>query len=201
MTSWDMLYRYLRNAFPNEFYHKNIKITSFNLNDVRVIVYFEGDRKEEKCDLLVGADGFGSTIGAQIFPKILPTYAGYIAWRGVVNEHDVSPKMLDLFSNNFTFFMGQKTHILCYLIPGQNGESTEGSRRLNWVWYVNATKGDELKEVLTDRNGITKEFSIPSGMVNEEFIKKTKFSRRTCSTGNISTVDTCYKRSFHTSNL
>ena len=129
---------------------------------------------EEKCDLLVGADGAGSTTRHQIFPKVLPTYAGYVAWRGLVNESEASSKLLALFSNNFTFFIGRKMHIMCYLIPVPNGEVSVERRRLNWVWYVNAPKGDKSDEVLTDKDGILREFSVPYGMVSEEVLKKQK---------------------------
>ncbi len=172
MTSWDMLYRQLRDVFPNELYHNESKMTSFEQKEDHVIVNFEGNVKEEICDLLVGADGSGSTIRHQIYPEILPTYAGYIAWRGLVNENEVSSQVLDLFSNKFTFFIGKKTHILCYLIPGPNGELSEGRRRLNWVWYVNVPKGNMLNEVLTDKGGILREFSVPYGMVNEDVVMK-----------------------------
>jgi hypothetical protein len=82
---------------------------------------------------------------------------------------------LDLFSNKFTFFFGNKTHILCYLIPGPDGELSVGRRLLNWVWYVNVPlHGDGLKYLMTHLNGIERHFSVPQGMVDEEIVKKQK---------------------------
>jgi 2,6-dihydroxypyridine 3-monooxygenase len=71
-----------------------------------MVVNFIGDSKEKECDLLVGADGAGSTVRHQLFTQVLPHYAGYVAWRGLVSEDTVSPKVLDIFLNKFTFFIG-----------------------------------------------------------------------------------------------
>jgi 2,6-dihydroxypyridine 3-monooxygenase len=176
MTSWGLLYRILRHVFPNKHYHNDRKMTSFEQKkDDNIVVNFKGDSKEKECDLLVGADGAGSTVRHQLLPQVLPHYAGYVAWRGLVSEDTVSPKVLDIFLNKFTFFIGQKTHILCYLIPGSNGELSIGRRRLNWVWYVNApVHTNILKKIMTDKNGKLQAFSVPQGMVNEDSIKEQK---------------------------
>jgi 2-polyprenyl-6-methoxyphenol hydroxylase-like FAD-dependent oxidoreductase len=46
------------------------------------------DGREERGDLLVGADGLNSAIRAQLFGEERPVYAGYTAWRGVVEAGD-----------------------------------------------------------------------------------------------------------------
>jgi 2,6-dihydroxypyridine 3-monooxygenase len=105
----------------------------------------------------------------------LPSYAGYVVWRGLVNENKVNSKVLDTFSNKFTFFIGKKTHILCYLIPGPNGELSEGMGWLNWIWYANTSlKNGTLKKVMADKNGVVRALSVPTGMVNEDIVKEQK---------------------------
>lgn len=49
-----------------------------------VRVFLE-DGAERSADLLVGADGIHSTIRGELFGHEKPVYAGYTAWRGIVN--------------------------------------------------------------------------------------------------------------------
>lgn len=171
MTSWDTLYRQLRSAFPDERYHQNCKLVSLARDEDRVITRF-ADGREEVCDLLVGADGANSACRRQLLPDVVPHYAGYVAWRGVVDERDVSPVVAELFVDKFTFFQAPHTHILCYLIPGTGGELSPGKRRLNWVWYWNVPEGEPLQRVLTDRTGLFRDYSVPQGTIRPELVEE-----------------------------
>ncbi len=163
MTSWDMLYRKLREKFPDDHYHTEAHFQRFDNNE-RIVAHFDGGRTEE-CDLLIGADGPGSLVRQQLLPEIVAEYAGYVAWRGVVPEAE-QPELAREFAGRFTFFQAPHTHILCYVIPGLGGVVTPGQRRLNWVWYINAVPGPELDRVLTDKDGRRLEFSVPQGFVS-----------------------------------
>jgi 2,6-dihydroxypyridine 3-monooxygenase len=163
MTSWDLLYRKLRAAVPDDCYHPGVRLVGFETTNDKMMARFEGGR-EEACDLLVGADGPGSTVRQQLLPSVRSEYAGYVAWRGVVSEHQ-APDLAAEFAERFTFFQAPHTHILCYLIPGPDGSLTPGQRRLNWVWYLNAAPGDALDRVLADKDGRRRQFSVPQGFV------------------------------------
>jgi 2-polyprenyl-6-methoxyphenol hydroxylase-like FAD-dependent oxidoreductase len=167
MTSWDLLYRKLRAAFGDEHYHAGVRLASFDPTDGKVTARFDGGQKVA-CDLLVGADGPGSTVRQQLLPSVRSEYAGYVAWRGVVLEHQ-APDLAAEFADRFTF-QAPHTHILCYLIPGLDGSLQPGQRRLNWVWYLNAASGNELDRVLTDKDGRRREFSVPQGMVAADML-------------------------------
>jgi 2-polyprenyl-6-methoxyphenol hydroxylase-like FAD-dependent oxidoreductase len=107
MTSWDTVYRQLRDALPNNLYHNGKKLTSFEQNRDNVAIAFE-DGHSERCDLLVGADGPSSTIRQQLLPHVFPKYSGYVAWRGVIDENKVPIDIVQFFANKFTFFHGKK---------------------------------------------------------------------------------------------
>jgi hypothetical protein len=59
------------------------------------------------------------------------------------------------------------SHILCYLIPSESGNTEAGQRRLNWVWYWN-TSEKELVPLLTDAEGIRRAYAIPPGSLHPE---------------------------------
>jgi len=171
MISWDMLYRQLRSAFPDENYHQDSKLVNFEQDENQAIARF-ADKREEKFDLLIGADGANSTCRRQLLPDVVPDYAGYVAWRGIVDECDVSPAVAEVFVDKFTFFQALHSHILCYLIPGTSGELSPGKRRLNWVWYWNVPEGEPLQRVMTDRTGLFRGYSLPPGTIRPELVEE-----------------------------
>lgn len=57
--------------------------TSFHQDNAQVWAHLASG-EEVAGDLLVGADGLRSTVRAQLFGAAPPRYAGYTAWRGVV---------------------------------------------------------------------------------------------------------------------
>jgi 2-polyprenyl-6-methoxyphenol hydroxylase-like FAD-dependent oxidoreductase len=88
-----------------------------------------------------------------------------------VAENEAGADLLKVFANHFTFQQLPHSHILCYLIPGANGELDAGLRRLNWVWYWNVPEAC-LAELMTGSDGQTRDFSVPPGQVQPELIKR-----------------------------
>ncbi len=169
MTAWNTVFRQLREAFPDEQYHQGHKLTGFEQDEHEVIARFENGR-EEPCDVLVGADGIDSAVRHQLLPDVIPQYAGYVAWRGVVEEDAVPSAVADVFAEKFTFFQMPHSHILCYLVPGAGGELAVGKRRLNWVWYWNVPQGEPLHALLTDTAGQLHHYSVPPGAVSKDLL-------------------------------
>ena len=94
-----------------------------------------------------------------------------MAWRGVVAESEAGCDLLETFGDHFTFQQMRRSHILCYLIPGANGETEPGARRLNWVWYWNVAEA-ALPDFMTGRDARVRDFSVPPGQMREELVEQ-----------------------------
>lgn len=170
MTSWGLLYTWFKRSFPEENYHFGHEVEKIEDHGSSVAAHFKRGG-EATADLLIAADGFRSGIRNFLLPEVQPTYAGYVAWRGVVPEGDLSAAVLEAFDDKFTFFQMPESHILCYLIPSETGSTEVGQRRLNWVWYWNHTEA-ELDPVLTDATGTRRAYAIPPGALHPDQERK-----------------------------
>lgn len=171
-TSWSSLYGALRRRLAPDRYHLGAELIGFEQDADRVVArlrMIEGRRTVERdvaADLLIGADGRGSAVRGIVSPSVEPTYAGYIAWRGIVDEAVLPPEATETLSGRFAFFEYPNAHILGYLIPGADDAVEPGRRRYNWVWYRNEAE-DHLAERLTDRDGRVRQASLPPGAMPE----------------------------------
>lgn len=161
-TSWDAVYRRLRDAFPDERYHMGRSTLGIDPYDESVSVHFESTETVD-ADLAVIAEGGQSSTRGELLSEVEPEYAGYVAWRGVVPEDAAPAAVREQFVDSFTFHQGSDNLVLGYPIPGPDGETGNGERRLNWVWYDNVRNRDERRRLLTDEDTTQHEFSVPPG--------------------------------------
>src|SRR4051812_22155280 len=89
VSSFDALYRDLSTRLDPARHRLGCAVDGFEIEDDGVAVRL-GDGTVERCDLLVCADGIGSRARRALLPGVEPQYAGYVAWRGSVVEHDLS---------------------------------------------------------------------------------------------------------------
>ena len=89
-TSWARLYSVLSAAFPEERVRRGVALTGFAEDHDGVTAHL-ADGSEVRGDMLIGADGVRSTVRRQMFPDVDLVYAGYIAWRGTVEEAALTP--------------------------------------------------------------------------------------------------------------
>ncbi|EDT38373.1 FAD binding domain-containing protein [Burkholderia ambifaria] len=165
-TAWNVIYTALKRALPAGVVHAGETFARLDSNGACVTAHFASGRAEH-ADLLVGADGGRSSVRAQLLPDTQPTYAGYVAWRGLVDEHDLPDQVLRVLRNRFTFQQGDAHLFLTYLVPGRDGTVEPGKRHVNWVWYRRLSY-DKLPELFLSRDGTQRDGSLPPGAMRDD---------------------------------
>jgi 2,6-dihydroxypyridine 3-monooxygenase len=80
------------------------------------------------------------------------------------------------------------SHILVYPIPGLDGSVAKGERLINFVWYRNYLEGEEIGDLLTDRDGRLRSLSLPPGMVADHHEGEARATAAARLPGNIAEV-------------
>jgi 2-polyprenyl-6-methoxyphenol hydroxylase-like FAD-dependent oxidoreductase len=87
------------------------KLTGFDQDGDGVTARF-ADGREERGDLLIGADGVNSAVRAQVLGDGKPRYAGYAGWRAIVDYEadlgsnpEVRPGLFRLYSGRGSWFL------------------------------------------------------------------------------------------------
>lgn len=168
VTSWDHVFRMLRDAFPREYYHSGKDLNLIEVREDKVIAYFF-DGTHAEGEVLIGADGFRSTVRGQILPEVQPLYAGYVAWRGLVNEQALSETARKDLFDCLAFCLPPGEQMLGYPVAGPDNDLRVGRRRYNFVWYRTATEA-QLKDLLTDESGHTHPISIPPRLLRRDVV-------------------------------
>jgi 2-polyprenyl-6-methoxyphenol hydroxylase-like FAD-dependent oxidoreductase len=143
-----------------------------------------------EADLLIGADGFRSTVRSAIMPGLEPGYAGYIAWRGMVEETELSPALhAEIFERQLDRAEGPEYEVLhsyglpegefmtIYPVPGHDNDVRRGHRRSNYVWY-HPLAPEQVAELCTDATGHCHGTAIPPHLIRAEAIAEMRATAR-----------------------
>lgn len=173
ISSWNTIYRGLLSDFGEDGYHLRKEVIGFSQSQDEVRVRFS-DGQEAGADLLVAADGINSLARTILNPEVSPSYAGYVAWRGTIPESDLSPAAAEELKNAMVYCLMPTGHALAYAIPSQSGNLAPGQRLMNLVWYYNCLEGGPLDDLLTDREGIRRPWSVPPGYVRSDVLSRVR---------------------------
>ena len=152
MTSWGLIYRFLREQLPNSCYHNGVVLEVLKQGSMRCeAIFSDGTRVES--DWLIGADGTWSTVRRLAAPWVRINYCGYYIWRGLIHECLIPAEVLKELQGLMAFGMAPGGHWLGYLVAGPEDQLEPGERCYNWAWY---RSGEEsvLHNLLTDAEGV-----------------------------------------------
>ncbi|MDB5514409.1 MAG: 2-polyprenyl-6-methoxyphenol hydroxylase [Tardiphaga sp.] len=167
LTSWSSVFNLLLAAFPPANYHLGVELLDISeAADGAVAVLSNGERVA--ADLIVGADGVRSRVRGLTAPDIVPSYGGYVAWRGIIDETGLSAEFMATTFDRFSFCFPPGGQFIGYPLLGQDGSTNRGGRRYNFLWYTH-TPADDLEGLMTDESGERHE-SIPPPLIRKASI-------------------------------
>lgn len=167
LTAWGRLYHLLKAALPAELYRFGAGLRDFAQNASGVAATL-ADGSQLHGDILVGADGIRSTIRQRLLPQVRPTYAGYVAWRGLTDEAVLSPPTHRALFERFGFCLPPGEQMLGYPVAGTGDNLVPGHRRFNFVWYRPADEQTQLPDLLTDAQGCRHDDGIPPQLIRDD---------------------------------
>lgn len=172
LSGWSRLYRALLDALPEDAYRFGKRLTHVAQDESAVTAMF-ADGSSERGDLLVGADGVRSTVRAQFLPDVEPIYAGYVAWRAVLDEAEVPPALWREVVELYAFCLPEGEQLISYAVPGRDNDTAVGRRAYNIIWY-RPTDAATLADISTDAEGRTHAAGIPPPLIRPEVIARIK---------------------------
>jgi 2,6-dihydroxypyridine 3-monooxygenase len=170
LSSYGALYRALLHIFGREKYHLGTSVTGFR-DDGSEVTAFLSDGATKKVDLLVCADGINSTARRLLVPNASSEYAGYVAWRGTIGSEKVEPETFNFLQESITYHLMPDGHLLSYPILSLDPVTAKRKRLINWLWYRNVPKGDDLNGLLTDRDGVLRDTSLAYKRLQERHVE------------------------------
>lgn len=168
VTSWDRLRQVLLKANDRQRYYFGHVFERIEQDGSGVHVRFTNGRSE-RADLVVGCDGFRSSVRGSLAPEVQPSYSGYYIWRGAPNESELSPETRRTMFPYFSFFLADQLQALGYPISGMDDELRAGQRRYNFGWYRVADAA-KLKQMCVDDHGHEYEFGVPPPLVRKDLV-------------------------------
>jgi 2-polyprenyl-6-methoxyphenol hydroxylase-like FAD-dependent oxidoreductase len=176
-TAWDRIYRALKHALPPECCRPGMIFERLEQDEHKVTALF-ADGSRAAGDLLVGADGVHSAVRQQLMPELKPRYAGYVAWRGVVQETDVPPPFHDLLLHHMTFCFPANAMVLSMPVAA-SADSRRHGRRCQFVWCRPVDHEMTLSQMCTDAAGRGHGGSIAPNLIRQELLSELRATAKT----------------------
>ena len=170
---WNELWNHLRKRVPDQNYQKGIKVTGAKITDKGLVEISFDQIPSRSFDLVIFADGYNSLGRRLMFPDKKLKYRGYVLWRGLLPESEmtgVSPLGNEILRLSYS---SQPGHNVVYFIPGPDGSTREGNRVFNWAAYI-TVEAKDLDNLMEDDAGRQWTGTLPPGKLKKQNEEKLK---------------------------
>jgi 2-polyprenyl-6-methoxyphenol hydroxylase-like FAD-dependent oxidoreductase len=174
-TAWDCIYRALKRALPADCYRLGMQLERFEQDHDGVTAIFAGGMRAQGA-LLIGADGMRSTVRRQLMPDREPRYAGYINWRGAVEEQAVPDAVRPMLRQHMVFCFPDGELSFSHPMPAPH--TGNSARRIQFVWFRPVDYEFTLPRMCTDESGHCHGVSIPPPLIRREVVDDLRASAR-----------------------
>ena len=164
---WSALWENLRERVPDISYHQGQAVQSARMKDDNTVILELEDGVEGVFDLVLFADGYRSTGRRLLFPDAALQYRGYMLWRGLLPESEITDSTPLGASVPRLSHQQEPGNTVMYFIPDENGSTEKGSRVCNWASYIPLLEED-IPQFMIDPNGHPREGAIPPGQMRIE---------------------------------
>jgi 2-polyprenyl-6-methoxyphenol hydroxylase-like FAD-dependent oxidoreductase len=134
------LHNLLLRQLPPECVHLDKALASIDPGDDRINLGFR-DGTQVEADYVIAADGIHSVVRKHFQPNLTPRYAGYTAWRAIVDD---IPEGFDITQTSESWGNGERFGI----VPLKGN-------KIYWFACVNARPNDEIMRSLTPNDLLT----------------------------------------------
>lgn len=165
---WSRVYRALRETVPEGIVFTGRTFERVTQDDSGVRAHF-ADGGTEAGDLLVACDGVYSSVRGQYLPDVAPRYAGYVAWRCLIEERLMPPDAHALLSRAMTYVFPPGEMSLSMPSPGRGDDVRPGHRGYYIIWYRPAAP-ENLRDLMTDAAGHNHGFTIPPPEIRKDVV-------------------------------
>jgi 2-polyprenyl-6-methoxyphenol hydroxylase-like FAD-dependent oxidoreductase len=160
--NWGDLFDDLRRQIPPSVYRLGAEVEAIEAERGSTSAVRLADGSEHVFDLVVCADGYRSLGRASLFPQNELRYRGYVLWRGLLDESELTNSVL--LDDGVSRVAYPGGYGVFYYVPGGRTARATGRRSVNWGVYLQVPPL-ELDGFLTDRLGRVGEGSVAAGMM------------------------------------
>jgi 2-polyprenyl-6-methoxyphenol hydroxylase-like FAD-dependent oxidoreductase len=161
-TAWTLIHQWLRNLIdhrPRITVHHGAEVTQVRADAGGATVVTPVG--PFAADLVIGADGYRSIVRRSVAPaQPDATFAGYMLWRGLVEEAQLPAQAARPNQVPSVRVEWEGAYrLVAYYVPGADGSTEPGQRRISWAWY------DPFQDELLRKTG-----AVEGGMVRHSII-------------------------------